>query len=340
MDVVALEEVEVRRRIERAKVAIGEERIRGGQVEATAEHRLEGVARRDVILDAADVRLEAGIGIGRRRRRKRGTRLDREGLDIRRPGQALEPSVDSLFRSGEQPAQLAVARPGGHFHARDHRRPVVEIVEDQQRVCHHDDGVGQLPVVPWGVGKRLDRAHDVVAEVADRAPGESRQPRHDHRRVLPHEAAEVLQWGQVGLRRSPAAAGSPAVADTPPVAIDLSRLGSQKGVARPALAALERFEEETVGASMQLGEGRHRRIAVEHDLAGDWHHPAAPSSLGGEGREPLAHRGGAATRCRPGPGIWALSTSSAGRVGSNGASMPLGWTCQIASARSKATSFP
>ena len=46
---------------------------------------------------------------------------------------------------------------------------------------------------------------------------------------------------------------------------------------------------------MQLGERGDRGVAVEDHLAGDRHHPAALSSLLGEGFEPLAH-GGAATR--------------------------------------------
>ena len=62
VDVVAVEVVQIRRRIERAEVAVGEERIGRGQVDPAAQHRLEGVARGDVLLDPAHVRLERSSG--------------------------------------------------------------------------------------------------------------------------------------------------------------------------------------------------------------------------------------------------------------------------------------
>ena len=66
------------------------------------------------------------------------------------------------------------------------------------------------------------------------------------------------------------------------IAIDLTGVRRQEGVAGPALSSFERLEEKTVRSPMQLGERRHRRIAVQNDLAGHRHHSSGAGALGEE----------------------------------------------------------
>ena len=64
VDVVAMEVVEVRCGIEGAKVPVGEKRVRRRHLEPARQHGLKGVAGRDVLLDAAHVRLERSSAYG------------------------------------------------------------------------------------------------------------------------------------------------------------------------------------------------------------------------------------------------------------------------------------
>ena len=65
VNVVAVQIVQVRRRIERPEVAVGEKRIRRRHLEPAGEHGLKGVAGGDVLLDPAHVVLEPLVGVGR-----------------------------------------------------------------------------------------------------------------------------------------------------------------------------------------------------------------------------------------------------------------------------------
>ena len=210
------------------------------------------------------------------------------------PGAAsrADPVLDPRLGRGEEPPQLGVVRVGGHLDVGDDGGAIVQVVEHQQRVGHHHDGVGQVAVVGRRVGERLDRPHDVVAQIAHGAAGEARQPGHVHRRMPAEQAAQVLERGHVGLDDAPAVAGGPARARAPAIAEHLARIGRQEGVPGPALAALERLEQEAVRPAVELGEGGDRRVAVEHDLAGHRHHRAALAGAGGERVEGGGHRGG------------------------------------------------
>ena len=52
---------------------------------------------------------------------------------------------------------------------------MLEVVEDDEHVGEHQRHVGQPERVGVGLAERLDGAHEVVAEEADRAAGERRQ---------------------------------------------------------------------------------------------------------------------------------------------------------------------
>ena len=51
---------------------------------------------------------------------------------------------------------------------------MLEVVEDDEHVGEHQRHVGQAEHVRVGLAERLDGAHEVVAEEADRAAGERR----------------------------------------------------------------------------------------------------------------------------------------------------------------------
>ena len=55
------------------------------------------------------------------------------------------------------------------------RQLVAQVVKDEQQVGDHQRHVGQAERVGVWLAKRLDRAHEVVAEEANGAAGERRQ---------------------------------------------------------------------------------------------------------------------------------------------------------------------
>ena len=84
VDIVAVEIVEVGSGVEGAEIAIGEERVRRRQIDPAGQHRLEGVARGDVLLDPAHVVLKLLVWVGSGRSRQRW-RLDLEWREWRAP---------------------------------------------------------------------------------------------------------------------------------------------------------------------------------------------------------------------------------------------------------------
>ena len=287
--------VQVGRRVERSKIAVGQKRVRGGDLQPARQHGLEGVARGDVLLDAPNVILESLVGIGRDRRRKARHVVELERRRRTRLGQAREPAFDSVRRCVEESSQLGLARVVRHFHVRDDRGAVVEIVEDEERVGDHEHGVGQAAIVGRGVGKMLDRSHDVVAEIPHGPAGKARQAGHRDRGMPPQRAADVLQRGDVAVDHVPTRGRRPPRALAVSVSEHFSRVGGQKRVSGPPLAALQRLQKKSVRPPVELGEGGHRRVAVEHHLPRHGHHPARGASALGEGREAGGHCG-AATR--------------------------------------------
>ena len=163
------------------------------------------------------------------------------------PGAASRPTHSSMRASAgvEEPAQLGVVGLRRYLDVRDDRGAIVQIVQHQQRVGHHHDGVGQVAVVRRRVGQRLDGAHDVVAEESDRAAGEPRQPRH-HPPADGAAGAARCSSGAMSPRPRASPRRRPAGARAAAVAEHFARIGREEGVPGPALAALERLEQEAV----------------------------------------------------------------------------------------------
>ena len=150
-----------------------------------------------------------------------------------------------------------------------------EIVEHQQGVDHHHHGIGKMAIVGGGVRERLDRPHHVVAPEADRAPGERRQTGDLERSIGAQQLGQVRERRFFSFPSHPRAIIQQPLDHATMVAIHRRRFGGQERVSCPALAALERFEQEAVRAPLQLGERGDRRVAIEHDLASQWN-PGAP----------------------------------------------------------------
>ena len=172
LEVLEVEEVHVRRGVDRAQPAVDRERVDGHlRGPALGRDHLEGVARVDVLDDprhhrlvrlARHVRLEARLGArgvgGRAAARERaGEPLAHLREDAER---ALVAGVDPLL------LHVGVGEDGDR---------VLEVVEGHERVREHQRQVGEADRVRVGLGEPLDRAHAVVAEEAHGAARERRQ---------------------------------------------------------------------------------------------------------------------------------------------------------------------
>ena len=191
----------------------------------------------------------------------------------------------------------------------DHRDLVLLVIEGDQHVGDHQRHVGEADRVGVGRAQRgLDRAHQVVAEEADRAAGERRQLLGLGDLV----AAEVLGDRAVGVGdlggpgRLVVWAGAALVLAQDPVAPaqDRPRAEAEEGEAAEA-ALLGGLEQEGGAVASQLEKGADRRLGVVHEGEADRDHVEVLRELAGAievGFEPR-QRGGrrfhAAHRLRP-----------------------------------------
>ena len=111
----------------------------------------------------------------------------------------------------------------------DDRDLVAQVVEDDEHVAEHQRHVGQPELVRVRLAERLDRAHQVVAEVADGAAGERR---HVGERRLA-VARDLLGGDRVRIAL---------VAQRP--AHDLARAQPDEAVAPDPLALLGGLQQE------------------------------------------------------------------------------------------------
>ena len=162
-------------------------------------------------------------------------------------------------------AALPLVAPGrGHDLDR-----VADVVEDDERVGDHEDGVVH-PAFRMGALRQplLEVADHVIAEETHGPAAEARKPAHgdgpvpgekllqDRQGIAPvgelHEVAVAADLHLLGLH-----------------ADDGQGVGAQEGVTAPLLAALDALQQEGVGALPDLQEGRHRRLLVGEDLPVD-----------------------------------------------------------------------
>ncbi len=149
---------------------------------------------------------------------------------------------------------------------------MLDVVEDQQRVGEQEQAVVQPQVVRRQGRQRLEEAHGVVADHADRAADERRQfgggdvgvPGQQLLQNVQRVALAGLQGQRLDLR---------AFRDRGRVALgaeDQERVAAQERVAGQALAALDAFQQERVGPpARDLAEGGHGRLHVRQHFAPD-----------------------------------------------------------------------
>jgi hypothetical protein len=91
----------------------------------------------------------------------------------KRAGQALADLADGLDGTRVRRLHPAVLL---HVGVGEHRHLVAQVVEREDHVGEHQRHVRQPHRIRVGLGEALDRAHAVVAEEADRAARERREP--------------------------------------------------------------------------------------------------------------------------------------------------------------------
>ena len=155
---------ETQRAVERERVAgvVGGEPLRG--------HDLEDVAGVDVFVRLADHRVEfLARGVARRSsgRRRRGDRKWRELVRLRE----FRGDVGDRFRRACISCVCVTLDKG----IRDDAQSALEVIEDEHGLREDEEALGQAELIAFRRRHRgLEEAHNVVAEVADRAAEEAR----------------------------------------------------------------------------------------------------------------------------------------------------------------------
>jgi hypothetical protein len=185
LEVLEVEEVHVRARVDGAQAAVDRERVHGAVgAPPLARHHLVDVARADVLLGPLYGRgVAAGAQVGRELRRLAppGGRLrhrSAQALAHVRDGRrgllvgALDVSVVREGAGGARTGAFAV-----QHHVRQHRDLVAKVVEGEQDVRDHHGQLRHACVVGVRLADRRLRApREVVAEHPHGAAGERRQP--------------------------------------------------------------------------------------------------------------------------------------------------------------------
>ena len=249
LEVEEVQEVHVRARVDDPQPAVDRERV---DVEvgrpALGGHDLKRVAGVDVLDDPRDVGLEL---LARHVRLKRGPRPGgRRRMARHGPGEQLADGLDRRHGAGVGGLEVAAVVVVG-VDVDEHADRVAQVVEDHEHVGEHQRHVRQPDRVGVRLAQRLDRAHEVVAEVADGAAGERRHVR-PRRLAVARDLGGGVAVGIGGL-----------VAQRP--AHDLARAHPDEAVAPDLLAALGGLEQERLRrrlAAAQLQEGRDRRLGV------------------------------------------------------------------------------
>ena len=154
----------------------------------------------------------------------------------------------------------------------------LQVIEDEERVGEHEDGVRQIEHVVGGHRHaRLEVADALVAEVADRAAEEARQvhPRCAHGLIRREEALQRFQ--RIGEAEDLLVAplmhrGQHTVIEPH----DEVRIRADERVARQPLAPLDTLQEKRIRPLRDLQVRRHRRFQIRHDLPIDRHEIPLP----------------------------------------------------------------
>ena len=149
---------------------------------------------------------------------------------------------------------------------------VLQVVEDDQRVGEHQQGLGQAVGVGRGLGQALEVGGGVVGDVADGPAVEAGDALDGHGPVARKLALDDFERvHRAVVFDGDAAVGSPTIrgSQTGARAEHLPRLRPDEAVAGDVLAPLDAFEEEGVAPAGDLEEGGDRRLHVGEYLAVD-----------------------------------------------------------------------
>ena len=167
---------------------------------------------------------------------------------------------------------------------------MAEVVEGEHQLADHQRQVRQAERVRVRRAERLDRAHQVVAEEADRAAGERRQ----QVRLGDGELGQRLGDGAVGVRDGAAhhlADLGPGQRAVRPAQLE-PRAEAEERVA-PEAPLLGRLEQERRPRERlaELQEGRDGRLAVVDEPVADRDHVRVARPARGPGRGPARSPG-------------------------------------------------
>ncbi len=235
-------------------------KIRG---EALARDELEHVARSDVFLPAEHHVLVFSL---------RGIAFRRLRLDWREAVESgyVERAIEHFYQGGDLGSSGAIGLLQRGMLAsesiRENLQAAQALVEDNQRVGQHEDGVGNAEfVLRWRGHGRFELAHGVVGEIADQTAAERRQVPVQHEPVAAHVA---LQGGEhVVFNRDFLDGG--AFADGEFLAAGLDHPARAAADDRPSSALVGAFsalEQEGMTRVAHLEVRRQRRLEVRRKL--------------------------------------------------------------------------
>jgi hypothetical protein len=158
------------------------------------------------------------------------------------------------------------------------------VVERGERADHAHHRVGDVLVVVGDRREAFDLAHDVVAEVPHQSAVQRRefgQHRGAVHREQPFEGGEDPLVARDLHRQGTIDADDPVAQDQRG-----DRIAADEREAAPALAMLDRLEQESRAVSDELGVGRDGRLQIAEHLGPHRHHGV----VSGEGAELVSTR--------------------------------------------------
>ena len=254
-----------------AQRAVDRERIgRDVRLEPLGEHHLIDVAGGDVLLALANLLLVLIAG---------AVRPHLEGRPVVRPRRhreiALELALEELNLGARELVQRLEVVVGGDARVGDDQDAVLDVVEREHGVEHHEAGlIGSIGRVADVAEHRLEPGCCAVSEVTDRAAGESGQIGDEGRPEVGHQLAQRLDERTIAV-------GDGAVALERGMAVarpqNQERVLAEERIAPDVLAAFDALQQERViGVLGDLQERRHRRQQIGDDLLADRDKRAAP----------------------------------------------------------------
>jgi hypothetical protein len=90
------------------------------------------------------------------------------------------------------------------LHIGDDRGTIEQVIQHQQGINQHQNGVREPAIVSRRVRECFDGTNDIIPEVADGSSGEAGESGNLDRGMTPHGPSEMVERGNVGLDDLPA----------------------------------------------------------------------------------------------------------------------------------------